>query len=38
MNFPITYAATVTVPLPDDDVIRPVIEAYYGAPISPTRR
>ncbi len=35
MNFPTTYAATVTVPLPDDDVIRPVIEAYYGAPYQP---
>ena len=31
MNFPTTYAATVTVPLPDDDVIRPVIEAHYGS-------
>ena len=35
MNFPTTYAATVTVPLPDDDVIRPVIEAYYGSAYQP---
>ena len=35
MNFPTSYAATVTVPLPDDDVIRPVIEAYYGASYQP---
>lgn len=34
-NFPTSYAATVTVPLPNDDVIRPVIEAYYGAPYQP---
>ena len=35
MNFPTTYAATVTVPLPDDDVIGPVIQAYYGSPYQP---
>jgi hypothetical protein len=35
MNFPTTYAATVTVPLPDDDVIKPVIEAYYGGAYQP---
>jgi hypothetical protein len=35
MNFPTTYAATVTVPLPDDEVIRPVIEAYYGGTYQP---
>jgi hypothetical protein len=35
MKFPTSYAATVTVPLPDDDVIRPVIEAYYGSPYQP---
>lgn len=35
MNFPTTYAAAVTVPLPDDDVVRPVIEAYYGGPYRP---
>jgi hypothetical protein len=35
MNFPTTYAAAVTVPLPSDDVIRPVIEAYYDAPYQP---
>ena len=33
MNFPTTYA--VTVPLPDDDVIRPVIEAYFGGAYQP---
>jgi hypothetical protein len=35
MNFPTTYAAKVTVPLPDDDVIGPVIAAYYGSPYQP---
>jgi len=35
MNFPTTYAGTVTVPLPDDDVVRPVIEAYYGGAYQP---
>lgn len=35
MNSPTTYAATVTVPLPDDDIIRPVIEAYYGGTYQP---
>lgn len=30
MNFPTTYAATVTVPLPDDEVVKAVIESYYG--------
>lgn len=34
-NFPTAYAATVTVPLPDDDVIRPVIEAHYGNAYQP---
>jgi hypothetical protein len=38
MNFPTTYAAAVTVPLPVDDVVRPVIEAYYGGTYHPTRR
>lgn len=33
MNIPTTYAATV--PLPTDDVIRPVIEAYYGGTYQP---
>jgi Carboxymuconolactone decarboxylase family len=35
MNIPTTYAATVAVPLPDDDVVRPVIEAYYGGAYQP---
>lgn len=35
LNIPTTYAAKVRVPLPDDDVIRPVIESYYGAPYQP---
>ena len=35
INFPMTYAATVAVPLPDDDVIRPVIEVYYGSTYQP---
>ena len=35
MNFPTSYAAAVAVPLPDDDVIRPVIEDYYGSTYQP---
>ena len=35
MNIPTTYAATVTVPLPDDDVIKGVIEAYFGGTYQP---
>ena len=35
VNFPTTYAAKVTVPQPGDDVIGPVIEAYYGSPYQP---
>ncbi|WP_157134529.1 carboxymuconolactone decarboxylase family protein [Sphingomonas sp. PAMC 26605] len=35
MTFPTSYAAAVSVPLPDDDVIRPVIEAYYGSAYQP---
>ncbi|WP_242138792.1 carboxymuconolactone decarboxylase family protein [Sphingomonas sp. TREG-RG-20F-R18-01] len=35
MTFPTRYAAAVAVPLPDDDVIRPVIEAYYGSAYQP---
>ena len=35
MNIPTTYAATVTVPLPDDDVIKGVTEAYFGGTYQP---
>jgi hypothetical protein len=35
MPFPTSYAAAVAVPLPDDAVIRPVIEAYYGGAYQP---
>ena len=35
MNIPTTYAATVTVPLPDDDVVKPVIETYFGGTYQP---
>ncbi|WP_242185765.1 carboxymuconolactone decarboxylase family protein [Sphingomonas sp. CARO-RG-8B-R24-01] len=35
MTFPTRYAAAVAVPLPDDDVIRPVIEAYYSSAYQP---
>ena len=35
MNIPTTYAATVAVPLPDDDVIKGVIEAYFGGTYQP---
>jgi hypothetical protein len=35
INVPTTYAAKVTVPLPGDDVIGPVIAAYYGRPYQP---
>jgi Carboxymuconolactone decarboxylase family len=35
MTFPTSYDAAVVVPLPDDDVIRPVIEAYYGSAYQP---
>lgn len=35
MNIPTSYGATVTVPLPDDDVIKGVVEAYYGGTYEP---
>lgn len=35
MTFPTSYAAAVAVPLPDDTVIKPVIEAYYGGAYQP---
>jgi hypothetical protein len=35
MTFPTSYAAAVAVPLPDDAVIKPVIEAYYGGAYQP---
>lgn len=35
MNFPTTYAAAVTVPLPDDDVVKEVVEAYFGGTYQP---
>ena len=35
MNIPTTYAATVAVPLPDDDVVKAVIETYFGGTYQP---
>ncbi len=35
MNIPTTYAAAVTVPLPDDDVVKAVIETYFGGAHQP---
>ncbi|CAM5687045.1 carboxymuconolactone decarboxylase family protein [Mycolicibacterium aubagnense] len=35
MNIPTAYAATVTVPLPDDDVIKGVVEGYFGGTYQP---
>jgi hypothetical protein len=35
MNIPTTYATSVTVPLPDDVVVKAVIETYYGGTYQP---
>lgn len=35
MNIPTSYGATVTVPLPDDDVIKEVVEPYFGGAYQP---